>query len=128
MRWPDSEGERIPEGHYSFKLTKDADLRSFTKSDGTEGRKIVIYAIGLNDKGQFRVVDSFVPWDQRYGDLKNALGVESGKDMDVNGAIFEADIIYQPDKNDPTKSYPRIVNIKTHDDVPPINDGDDIPF
>lgn len=134
MRWPESQNVKIPEGHYSFKLNKEAELKKFTyfNKDGVEaeGVKVIIFATGLGPNGTFRVADAFLPWEERYDTLKKVLGVDSSRDVEVSGAIFEGDIIHQPDKKDPTKSYPRIVNIKASNDIPPSNggDGDDIPF
>jgi hypothetical protein len=124
MKWPEPEGRKtIPEGHYSFRINREPDLKSFSYTDknGTErdGRKLVIYAVGINSDGEFPVADAFLPWEPRYTELCEALGIEHSKDIEVTGIIFEADIKHQPDKKDPTKSYPRIVNITAKtDDIP----------
>jgi hypothetical protein len=137
MNWPKPEGRvKIPVGHYVFRLNKEPELKSWNysndKGEVKQGRKIMVYAIGLNDNGEFPMFDAIPVWDPRYEDLCSALGVEHGKDIQMAGAQFQADIIHEPDKNDPTKSWPRLINIKSADDVPtekPFPDAeDDIPF
>ena len=136
--WPLPEKQRIPEGHYQFRLNREPDLKAFTHKDkdGNEqkGRKLVIYAVGLNENGEFRISDGLLPWEDRYTDLCAALGVEHGRDIAVTGRIFEADVEYQASKSDPTKSYPHLTNITASadlggsKDVPKSGAGDDIPF
>ena len=134
MQWPEFEGRvKIPVGHYSFRLNREPELKSFPYvKDGNakSGRKIVIYAIGLNKTGEFPVVDAIVAWEERYADLCKALGVEHGRDLVMAGSRFEADIIHETDKMDPTKSYPRLTNIIAVADIPAsTGPGDeDIPF
>lgn len=135
MQWPEYEGKvKIPVGHYSFRMNREPDLKSFpyTDKDGNSksGRKIVVYAIGINKTGEFSVVDAIVAWEERYNDLCKALGVEHGRDIEMEGSRFEADIVHEADKTDPTKSWPRLTNIKPVNDIPPSTGpgDDDIPF
>jgi hypothetical protein len=135
MRWPEPEGkQRIPEGHYMFRLSQEPELLSFTYTDkqGTEksGRKIKLYAIGFDDTGDYPVIDVIVAWEARYAELCEALGVEHGRDIQMAGATFDGDIKYEQDRKDPAKSWPRIINIKSHDGVPQgkVSDDGDIPF
>jgi hypothetical protein len=135
MRWPEYEGKaKIPEGHYQFRLNREPDLKVFKYTDrnGIEktGHQIIIYATGLNAAGTFTVADRITVWEPRYRDLLDALKVEHGKDIEMVGGVFEADIVHDADKTDPMKSWPRIVNIVVNNDLPPTNDGggDDIPF
>ena len=129
-QWPEPENKRIPEGHYEFRLNREPEILNFTYHDkqGNEkqGRKLKLYAIGLSPVGSFRVIDNFLPWEERYADLCKALGVEHGKDIEMQGSVFEADIKHEPDKKDPSKSWPRIVNIVVPEDKPEA--GDDVPF
>lgn len=131
MIWPKPEREKIPEGHYQFRLNREPELKAFAYTDKNgverEGRKVVIFATGLNAGGEYQVADAFLPWEDRYKSLCTALGVEHGKDIAVSGAVFEADIRHEADRRDPTKSWPRIVNIVHKGDVPD-QAGDDIPF
>jgi len=135
MQWPEFEGKvKIPVGHYSFRLNVEPKLEAFSYKDqagiAKSGRRIVVYAIGLNDAGEFSVVDRITAWEQRYADLLQALGVEHGRDLVMAGSRFEADIIHETDKTDPTKSYPRLTNITAVADIPPSTGpgDDDIPF
>lgn len=135
MKWPEPEGKkRIPGGHYSFRLNKEPELQMFpyTDKDGNpkEGRKILLFAVGLNVAGEYFHAEAIPVWDERYADLCAALGVDHGRDIQMTGSIFEAQIVYAPDKKDPTKSWPRLMNITASNDVPLGQDpeGDDIPF
>jgi hypothetical protein len=125
MIFPPPENERIPAGHYQFRLNRDPELKKFSykdkNGDDKEGRKIVLYAVGLNDKGQYQIRDEIAAFDQRYADFLAAVGVEHSKDVTVQGSIFEADVIYEADRKDPLKSWPRLANIVS-------SKGDDIPF
>jgi hypothetical protein len=130
-QWPQPE-KRIPEGHFSFRLNREPELKKFIYKDkhgnDKEGRRLIVYAVGLSDEGEFSVVDSFLPWEDRYVDLCAALKVEHGRDIEMAGATFEADIKYEPMKKDPTKSWPRIVNIVVPEKLKEDEAGDDIPF
>ena len=123
--WPKPEGfELIPEGHYEFRLNKEPELKGFKYTvDGTEkeGRKMVIYAVGLNGSGEYRIREAIATFDPRYKELCDALKVEHGRDIQMEGSIFEADVKHEADKSNPTKVYPRLVNITSKGD-------DDIPF
>jgi len=136
MIWPEPTSRvKIPEGHYSFRLNREPEIKHYPYTDKNgnqqEGTKVVIYAIGLaEDGGSFSIADAFLPFEQRYRDLCASLGVEHGRDIQAEGSVFEADIVHEPDKKDPTKSWPRIVNIAVQEDVPPTpnGEGEDIPF
>ncbi len=126
--WPEPEKTKIPEGHYKFRIYKEPELKKFTyrdkKGQEKEGRRLILYAIGLGEQGEFSVMDSFLPWEDRYIDLCKALKVEHGRDIEVSGNFFEADIKHEADRNDPKKSYVRIINIV----IPAEEEGDDVPF
>ena len=128
MRWPEPENKRIPEGHYQFRLNREPELVpiTITDKDGNkrESRRLKLYYRGVGPQGEFGGVDSFVPWEERYSDLCKALGVDHGRDIQMEGAVFEADIVHEMDKDDPTKEYARIRNII----VPAEGEGVDIPF
>jgi hypothetical protein len=137
MRFPEYEGKKkIPAGHYQFRLNKEPELIAFPYKDAKtgeekKGHKIKLYAVGINSAGEFSVIDQIPAWDPRYADLLKALQIEHGRDIQVEGSVFEADIIHEADKTDPTKSYPRIVKIIPTSDIPQGKDvggGDDIPF
>ena len=120
--WPVPGNELPPPGHYSFKLNREPDIKKEEK-DGRGYVRLVLYATALGEKGSYRIVDSFVPWDERYADLCHALGVEHGKDINMEGAIFEADIKHEEVKG---KQRARIVNIVVPE-TEEMPDDDDIP-
>jgi len=125
MKWPKPGG--IPEGHYLFTLDKEPELRVIKTKNG-ESRAIDIHAI--SDPGEHAIKDSFVPWDIRYKNLCDALRVEHGADIQMEGASFQADVVYEPDRDDPSKSWPRLKNIVAAGEFCPTGgdkDGD-IPF
>lgn len=135
MKFPAPETTvKIPEGHYSFRLNREPELRkfTFTNKQGAqrEAIKVVLFAIGLNETGEYRIVDALLPWEDRYAEFLLALGIEHSKDVTVDGAFFEADVRHEMDKKDPTKSWPRLHNFTKQGDVPQDaeNGGDDIPF
>jgi len=117
MKFPAPEKQRIPEGHYSFRVNREPELKAIEVKDKNgekrPSRKVVLYVIGINPTGEYRHSESFVPWDERYADLLDALGVEhsSDADVDVVDTIFEADIEYVPDRTNATKTWPRLKNI-----------------
>ena len=125
MILPPPENERIPAGHYQFRLNREPDLKKFIYKDKDgnekESRKLVLYAVGLNDKGDYRIREEIAVFDQRYADFLAAIGVEHSKDVTIQGTIFEADIVYEADKKNPLKSWPRLMNIIA-------SGGDDVPF
>jgi len=126
MKWPEPK-KGIPEGHYTFTLNKEPELKVIRMKNG-EGRSLLLYVVGM--PGDHKHSESFVPWDPRYEDLCTALNVEHGKDIQMEGTSFEADVIYEPDKADPDKSWPRMKNITRAGEFVPkagTEDGD-IPF
>ena len=104
-QWPEPR-KGIPEGHYTFTLNQEPELQ---KIGSGESRRLVLYAIA--DPGGHKYRESFVPWDPRYEELCDALGVEHGRDIRMEGASFDADVVYEPSKDDPSKSYARLKNI-----------------
>ncbi len=134
MRFPEPEKQRIPEGHYQFRVNREPELKviEVKGQDGQKrpSRKVVLYVVGLNETGEYRHSESFVPWDDRYADLLAALGVDHSVEIEVTDTIFEADIEYVPDRTDPTKRWPRLKNIMPKG-AAPVSDKDiegDIPF
>lgn len=137
--WPKPESNMIPEGHYTFQLRAEPTFEEwdYTDKNGTPrtGRKIHLEVVGTNDAGEFNAQDNFPVWDKRYADLCAALRVDHGADIRMAGATFEADVKYEPDRKNPTKSWPRIINIVSANGGEPEfpeaaskGDDDDIPF
>jgi len=121
----DYEQTRIPEGHYSFQIKTDSEKRKHPGKNNKDFVSIKFFLRATNDSGQsFDHQESLLSFEDRYHDLLVALGAEekdgrlSGSTIDPSGMIFQADIVYEADKTDPTKSWARLVNIKTADDIP----------
>jgi hypothetical protein len=136
-RWPEPTNVLIPEGHYTFRLSEEPELEEFpytVKRTGEErtGTKIKIFVIGTNESGEeFNAQESLFAWDPRYTNLCAALNVDHGRDIRSKGSTFEADVKYEPDRKNPTKSWPRIINIAAVLDFPAdkqANADDDVPF
>lgn len=122
MQLPKFESSKAPEGHYQFRITK-AELRSLTfqtKNGEKTSKKLYLECEAVGDEGEHRVIDSMLPWEDRYGQLLVALAIDHSKDIELSGSIFEGDVKHEMDKKDPLKSYARIVNITAH--------NDDLPF
>lgn len=118
-KWPKPESNMIPEGHYVFRFREEPIFEPYTFTDkktgnDRQGQKITFFAVGSSGDEEFDVRESFFVWDTRYADLCAAVGVEHGKDIKVGGAHFEGEIIHEASKKDPTKVYPRIINIAAH--------------
>lgn len=133
MQYPDFEPNMVPEGHYNFEVTEDAEMRR----GQNEGIYMIFKFKVISKDGSTRKYnDIFVPWEERYKDLLLALGGqadEKGKvhlgDLAIVGRQFEADIVHRTDPKDPTKTRDKIANIVTLDDVPqPSEKEDDPPF
>ena len=138
MSLPAFEPQQVPEGHYRFKVVAEPEKRKKTSANGNEFTT-VLFSFKLIDEFENTryLKESFVPWDNRYRDLLLAFGAKADKDgkvhlddeLTVIGKIFEAQVIHEPDKQDPTKSWSRIAHIKTNDDVPPPEtENDEVPF
>ena len=136
MRLPKPEANMIPEGHFVFRLREEPETETFTFTDKKgkerEGTKVTFFFVGTNDAGEFDVRESLFVWDKRYADLCLALGVDHGKDSQIPGPSFEADIIHEPDKRDLTKVWPRLIKITPRPvegaDFPEGASDDDVPF
>ena len=138
MNLPAFEPQQVPEGHYKFKVMAEPERRKKTSANGNEF-VTVLFSFKLMDEFENTRYhkESFVPWDNRYRDLLLSFGAKADKDGKVHlgdeaavvGKIFEAQIIHEPDKQDPTKTWSRIAHIKTNDDVPePTQSEDEVPF
>jgi len=142
---PPYQPQRLAEGRYTFTLSKEPEKRR--KTGGVKDFIAVTFFFRAEDEnGNVRFhTESLVPWDDRYRDVLLALGGKPDEkdevhldDVDVIGQSFEASIIHEPDKNDPTKKWARIANIAVpdvEDDVPePENnkkdedEDDSVPF
>ncbi len=126
MIWP-KPNKGIPEDTYTFTIIQEPELHVI----GTKGsRSLEIVAKGKNAKGEeYQHKERLVPWSKEYAALCEVLNVEHGRDIQVTGEKFIAEIAYEADKTDPEKSWPRLRNIRDAANFEPDKDGDgDIPF
>ena len=145
MGLPPYEPQQVPEGHYKFKVMAEPDLIKRGGASGKEFITVGLYFKITDEYGNSRYhKESFVPWDKRYHDLLIAFGAKEDKKGEVHlseqgsvvGKEFEANIIHEPDKDDTTRTWSRITNIKLEDqgDVPPPEkikepeEDDEVPF
>ena len=128
--WPEPENRMIPEGHYTFRLSEEPDFEEWDYTDKKTGkprvgRKIILQLVGKNDGGEFEMRADIPVWDTRYAELCGALHVDHGRDIEMAGAEFEADVYHEADNRDPSKSWPRLKGIKA---VGGADDETEIPF
>ncbi len=116
---PDSERTRIPVGSYKFQIMKEPDARRKTGQSGKGFTTILFILKATNEAGEtFDHMESILAFEERYDDLLLVLGATdikgrlSGKTIEPVGMMFNAEIVHEPDKNDPRKSWARMVNIR----------------
>lgn len=133
MSLPDYQSRMLPEGTYTFTLTKDPEKR---KRSGEAGEFITVLfkfkVTGNNEEKRWHS-ESFIPWNENYGQLLRALGGKEREDgtihlsdsLDIVGTSFKADIVHAVDEKDPQKKWARLSNIqvKSSDE-----NEDEIPF
>ena len=136
MGLPPYEPQQVPEGHYRFKVMAEPEKTKRTSSGGNDFVSIKFSFKLMDELGNIRYhKESLVPWNPCYRDLLLAFGakpdkkgnVHLGDEAKVVGKEFDAEIIHEPDKNNPQKSWSRIANIKLDDDVPPPEEEPDEP-
>ena len=139
MSMPDWENARIPEGIYTFTV-KDMEKRKKTsQSSGKDFVTVSLKMIGEAPSGEiFKHQESLLPWEDRYRDLLIVLGGKAegntrihGSDIEPVGKSFVAEIVYEVDAKDDTKSWPRMQNFQpANGSGPAIStaDDDDVPF
>lgn len=146
MPLPDPETRYAPPGHYRFQISKEPEQRKYDSEKGGF-ISVTFYFKLVDDKGNtFTLRDSMVPWEPRYTDLARVLEapIVDGRprmskipDGNFVGKMFEAEVVLEPDKNDPNKKWPRLANIvipqsdnpPEDDEVPPPTEEDDeVPF
>jgi len=143
MGLPPYEPQQVPEGHYKFKVMAEPKKTKRTSSGGNDFVSVKFSFKLMDELGNIRYhKESLVPWNPGYRDLLLAFGakpdkkgnVHLGDEAGVVGKEFDAEIIHEPDKDDPKKSWSRIANIKLDDDIPPPEklkepkEDDEVPF
>lgn len=136
---PEFQPNLVPEGHYSFQITEEPEVRITGNSKWMIFRFKVIYPDGNSRKYS----DVFFPGDEKYRRLLLIAGAEPDEkgiphlsEMDTKnllGIKFEADIVHSPDAKDASKIRDTIANIVLMDeDVPPPEESekneDEVPF
>ena len=120
-----------PEGRFEFMIKEEPEKRRH--NSGTEREFISVkFTFRTRDSmGEIRThIESIVPWDEKYRNLLLALGGEEDEKgevhlnemVDIVGQTFDAEIIHEPDRDDSSKSWARIANIKI-----PERDDEDVP-
>ena len=130
---PDYQSRRLPEGTYTFTLTKEPEKR---RKSGEAGEFITVlftFKVTVNNETRRWHSESFIPWNENYGKLLKALGGKEREDgtihlsdeLDIVGSSFKADIIHAVDDNDPQKKWARLANIQIANSD---EDEEEIPF
>ena len=129
MGLPTYEPQQVPEGRYKFQvITEPEKIKKTSPKTGTEFVTVKFSFKLTDDDGGVRYhKESLVPWSDSYRDLLLAFGakpdkkgnVHLGDEVAIVGKEFDAEIIHEPDKDDATKSWSRVANIKLDNDIPP---------
>lgn len=128
-------------GHYYFQIDKEPEAIAKEIARGQNaGKKMLTFKMTLKctpaDGGTARRARIYVPsWVA--SSIWRALGYEKDEEEKWNivlqelvGQRFEADLIHQKDKNDPTKIYAKVVNVvipEREKPEPTTSTVDDIP-
>ena len=119
---PDYEKNRIPEGAYQFEIMSEPEKRR--KTSTKTGKDFVIIQFNFKavdaDGDVFDHSESFLGFEDKYADLLLALGATedkkgnlSGQTIEPLGMKFNAEIVYEEDKNKPNTTWARIRKIQS---------------
>lgn len=129
----------VPEGHYSFQITEEPEVRK----TGNSVWMIFRFRVTYPDGNSRKYSDVFFPGDEKYrrllliaGAKPDEKGIPHFSEMDTKNLVgikFEADIVHNPDAKDTSKIRDSIANIVLMDeDVPPPEESekeeDEVPF
>jgi len=128
--------QKLPEGKYTFTISKEPEKR---KHHGPINDFVsILFSFKVDDgRGSVREHrESLLPWEGRYGELLLALGgkkddkgqVHLSETVDIIGKRFKAEIKHEPDKDDPDKTWARIVNISIPEVGGEEYEDDEVPF
>lgn len=120
MSLPDYQPTRLPEGEYRFIIT-DYEKKKHPRADG--GVSVTVkftFKVELPGGSPRRHIESIACWEDRYGDLLMAIGgvkdekgtAHLSETNEVIGSSFKAAIIHERDKDDPTKTWARVNDIR----------------
>ena len=132
MNLPDYQPRMLPEGTYTFTLSEEPEKRKRSGSQGDFVTVLFKFKVTGNNEEKRYHAESFIPWNENYGQLLKALGAKMREDgtvhlsdsLDIIGASFKADIIHAVDDKDPQKKWARLANIQIEDD----SEDEEIPF
>jgi hypothetical protein len=153
MTLPDYEPGKLNTGQYKF-IIADYKIRKHQRERGVSTViefQFKAQPLGIEDASYRVHFESIGAWEDRYRDLKYAIGATKGADglphltetLEIIGASFKASIIHEKDKNDSNKSYARIADVQIPEDIetgntpppddeipPPSNniEDDEVPF
>lgn len=128
---PPYQPRKLAEGRYQFTISKEPDKIW----RGTEPNRFIVVTFFFKAEAPNGTVrnhtESIRPFDDKYQDMLYALGGKEDETgnahlsemIDIIGKQFYARIKHDPDKDDPTKTWARIIDIeipeKEIEDVPP---------
>ena len=129
MSLPDYQPTRLPEGEYRFVIT-DYEKKKHPRADG--GVSVTVkftFKVELPGGSPRRHIESIACWEDRYGDLLLAIGgtkdekgiAHLSETNEVIGSSFKAAIIHERDKDDPTKTWARVNDIRIPYQMPDID-------
>jgi len=136
MKLPDHQPRMLPEGTYTFMLSEEPEKRKRSGSQGDFVTVLFKFRVTGNNEEKRWHAESFIPWDERYGQLLKALGGKEREDgtihlsenLDIVGTSFKANIIHVEDEKEPGKKWARLANIQVEGDDVNDDDGEEIPF
>ena len=132
MPLPPSQSRKIPEGAYTFTVSEVPTKRKH--NSGTDKEFVAVgFFFRVEDRAGnvYKHRESLIPWNPVYQDILIALGGEldekgnahlSTMEEDLVGKSFGAEIVHEPDRDDPQKTWARITNIE-----PPEREQEDVP-
>ena len=118
MSLPDYQPSRLPEGEYRFVIT-DYEKR---KHDGGAITVKFTFKVEMPRGGYRQHVESIGVWEDRYRDLLLAIGGSEDEQgiphlsemqmADVIGSSFKAAILHEQDKDDSSKTWARVADVR----------------
>jgi len=127
--------QRLAEGEYGF-IISEYEKRRYPRRDGKGDFIVVkfIFKVEMPDGSMGQHRESIPCGEDRYKDLLFAIGATKGADgsphlsetINIEGSRFVARIVYEPDKNDASKSWARISQIQY--EPPESDEEEDVPM
>ena len=133
MSLPPSQSRKIPEGAYTFTVSEAPTKKRHNSGMENEFATVVfLFRVDDNVGNTYKHRESLIPWNPVYQDILVALGGElddkgnahlGDSEEALVGRSFGAEIVHEPDKDNPEKTWARIANIeppegREEEDVP----------